>query len=106
MNLNLSHQARAHQMTALLGGVAMTMNGIAPSPERATQLNTLLDRISDGVGVTVERVKSVLSAYAAGGAPARTDLLAAGAEWRANVPALRQMPEAPHDTDGGNAPRG
>lgn len=93
-------------MTALLGGVAMTMNGIAPSPERANQLNTLLDRISAGVDVTVEKVKSVLSAYAAGGAPARTDLLAAGAEWRANVPVLRQVPEAAHEADRSNSPRG
>lgn len=84
----------------------MTMNGIAPSPERANQLNNLLDRISAGVGVTVEKVKNVLTAYAAGVAPARTDLIEAGAEWRASVPALRQAPEAPHEADTSNAPRG
>jgi len=106
MNLNFSHQAREHQMTALLGGVAMTMNGIAPSPERATQLNKLLDRISAGVGVTVEKVKSVLNAYSAGGAPARADLLEASAEWRAQVPVLRQAPDAAHEAETSNAPRG
>jgi hypothetical protein len=106
MNLNFSNQAKAHQMTALLGGVAMTMNGIAPSPERANQLNSLLDRISAGVDVTVEKVKSVLAAYAAGGAPARADLIEAGAEWRVSAPALRQAPEAPQDADTYNAPRG
>lgn len=84
----------------------MTMNGIAPSPERATQLNKLLDRISAGVGVTVEKVKSVLTAYSTGTAPARADLLEAGAEWRAQVPALRQAPEAAHEADTSNAPRG
>jgi len=84
----------------------MTINGIAPSPERASQLNTILDRISAGVDVTVEKVKSVLTAYAAGRAPARTDLIEAGAEWRANVPALRQAPAAPDDADISSAPRG
>jgi hypothetical protein len=106
MNMNLSHQARAHQMTVLLAGVAMTMNGIAPSPERASQLRTVLDRISAGVEVTVAKVSSVLNAYATGGAPARADLIAAGAEWRASVPALRQAPAAPEDADVSNAPRG
>ncbi|WP_146039641.1 MULTISPECIES: hypothetical protein [unclassified Variovorax] len=93
-------------MTALLGGVAMTMNGIAPSPERAAQLNKLLDRIAVGVGVTVEKVKSVLAVYSAGSAPARADLLEASAEWRAQVPVLRQAPQAAHEADTGNAPRG
>lgn len=84
----------------------MTMNGIAPSPERATQLNKLLDSISAGVDVTVEKVKSVLAAYSAGGAPARADLLEASAEWRAHVPALRQAPEPSHEAETSNAPRG
>jgi len=106
MNLNFSNQARQHQMTVLLGGVAMTMNGIAPSPERASQLNKLLDRISAGVGITAEKVKNVLTAYAAGGAPARNDLLEANAEWRANVPILRQAPEAAQEVEPSSAPRG
>lgn len=84
----------------------MTMNGIAPSPERASQLNKLLDRISGGVDVAVEKVKGVLAAYAAGGAPARSDLVEAGEQWRASVPALRQVPETPHEADTSNAPRG
>ena len=106
MNLNFSHQAREHQMTALLGGVAMTMNGIAPSPERATQLNKLLDRISAGVGVTAEKVKSVLTADSTRRAPALAGLLEARAQWRAQVPDLRQAPDAAHEADTSNAPRG
>ena len=103
--MQISNQ-KAHAMTALLAGVSMTMSGIAPSPERATQLSGLLDRFSAGVGISIDKVKSVLGDYAAGGAPARSSLLEAGAQWRESVPVLRHTPDAPRDADAGERPRG
>lgn len=92
-------------MTVLLAGVSMTMQGIAPSPEKAAQLGTLLDRFATSVGVSIDKVKTVLSVYARGSAPARDSLIEAGQQWRKSVPVLRHSPDAPLDVDAAR-PRG
>lgn len=86
-------------MTVLLAGVSMTMQGIAPSPEKAAQLGTLLDRFATSVGVSIDKVKGVLGAYAHGSAPARDSLLEAGQQWRQSVPVLRHSAGTRPDAD-------
>lgn len=95
-------------MTVLLAGVSMTMAGIAPSPDRASHLQTLLKRIEPAANICVDRVKSVLNSYASGSAPNREILLEAGNEWRQNMPMLRDMRngiDAPGETDASDRPR-
>ncbi|WP_454912946.1 hypothetical protein [Variovorax gossypii] len=99
---------KGHVMTVLLSGVSMTMAGIAPSPDRASYLQTLLKRIEPAANICVDRVKSVLSSYASGSAPNRDILLEAGNEWRQNMAMLRDMrngTDAPSEVDAGERPR-
>jgi hypothetical protein len=96
-------------MTVLISGVSMTMSGIAPSPERASQLQSLLKRFEPLADLCVDRVKSVLSAHASGMAPNRETLLEAGNQWRESLPMLRDLrssSDAPRDVDAGERPQG
>lgn len=96
-------------MTVLLSGVSMTMAGITPSPERASQLQSLLKRIEPLADLCVDRVKSVLSAHASGLAPNREILLEAGNEWRQSLPMLRDLRSATdtsREADAGERPQG
>ncbi len=106
MQFQLTSHARENDMAALLSGISMTMAGVAPCQERASQLSDALAKVSQSVDVGVDKVISVLNTYAHGASVARERILEASAQWRASFRALRDVPDESLEDRFDVSPRG